>query len=249
MTRSSPRPVSLRHEQGRAYIAALLDYWIKRSDISYDKLSRIADWGLGERGLLSPSQISHIRNNDLMRPVPTRNLEGMAGANLAIWLWNHKGEDQALRRLGPHSTWKVEPESLDSAIWLPTHDDDTEPLTYGDFAEISAGILTMPYLTLDAAAANGPGLSERLSKLLNALAGGGTPAEGVSRVLAAYPITEPDRQRRLRDLMLGDHWTAAEVEAELYALSLAVSHLRALPLGSYGPDDLRAELLSRNDWS
>lgn len=243
VTSTSPRPVSKRHEQGRSYLASLVNYWLRRSELSHENLARIADWGCGEAGLLGASQVSHIRNRNLARGISARNLEGMAGANLAIWLWATKGEAGAKQRLGSHTSWKVESEWLDGAIWLPAPEHDTEPLTFGDFAELSVGLLTLPYLEQVALSpSEGVELSQRLSELLNALAGGGTPAEGIARVQKAYPITDPVRQRRLRDLLLGEHWTREELEEELFALAVAVNTLRCLPEGSYKPADLHAEL-------
>lgn len=237
------RSVSLRHEQGRSYLASLLNYWLRRSELSQDQFGKIVDWGLGEPGWLSSSQITHIRNRKLVRGVSSRNLEGMAGANRAIWLWHTVGQQGAWQELGPHTSWKVLQEWLDGAIWLPCADDETKPLTFGHFCEINAGMLQVPYLQdVSLSPTESAVLSKQLYSLLNELAGGGTPAEGIARVIAAYPVTDANRQRRLRDLMVGEPWTREELEREMYALSVAVSTLRGLEDGSYGPAALHAEL-------
>lgn len=240
---SHPRPATLRHEQGRSYLASLVNYWIRRSELTQRQLGLIADWGLGEAGWLIPSQISHLRNRDIVRGASAKSLQGLAGANYALWLWHTKGQRQAWQELGPHTGWKVQGEWLDGAIWLPTADDDTKPLGLGHFAEIGAGLIKLPYLKdVALSPTESIELSGRMAALLNDLAGGGTPAEGIARVLKAYPITEPTRQRRLRDLMLGDRWTREELEEEMYALAATVNSLRCLQEGSYGPADLHAEL-------
>lgn len=241
-----PRPVTQRHEQGRSYLALLVNYWMKRSELSHDQMARIADWGLGEAGWLSAPQLSHIRNRQLARGVSARNLEGLYGANRAIWLWQTQGQPAALRELGPHSSWRVDPESLDGAIWLPKAADDTAPLSYGDFAEINAGHqLQLPYLQdVALSPSEGADLSQRLYGLLNDLAGPGRPADGIARVLAAYPVADPERQRRIRDLMLGEWLTSEELEQELLALAQTISTLRGVPADHYTPADLHSELSS-----
>lgn len=220
-----------------------INYWLRRSELSHDEMGRIAGWGLGEAGWLSSPQISHLRNRNLAKGASARNLEGLAGANRAIWLWHAKGPAAAIQELGPHSTWKVEAEALDGAIWLPRPADDTQPLTYGDFAELNAGLLTLPYLQdVNLSPTESVDLSSKLSELLNSLAGTGTAAEQIARVLKAYPIQDADRRHRLRDLMLGEPWTREELEGEMYALAATVNNLRCLQEGEYKPADLHAEL-------
>lgn len=242
---SSPRsrPVTLRHEQGRSHLASLLNHWLRNGELSHEQLSRIADWGLGEAGWLSPSQISHLRNRNMARGANAKNIEGLTGANHAIWLWQSAGPEQAIKALGPHSTWQVDAEWLDRAIWLPEPGSTTEPLSYGDFAEVNAGRLKLSYLDGQSLS---PGeatdISQRLSDLLNSLAAGGTPAEGFARILDAYPLEDQARRERLRDLLLGSIWSREELEAELYALAVTVATLRGKELSSYGPAELHAEL-------
>lgn len=236
------RPVTLRHEQGRSHLAGLINYWLRRGGLSHRQLAQIADWGLGESGWLTSTQISHLRNRNMARGATARNLEGLAGANQAIWLWQTKGPEHAVKALGPFSAWQVQERWLDDAIWLPV-DDSIEPLGYADFAEINAGRLQLSYMDGQSLSdTESDDLSQRLSDLLNSLAAGGTPAEGFARILAAYPLEDQARRDRLRDLLLGAIWSRQELEAELYALAVTVATLRGLPVSSYGPADLHAEL-------
>ena len=247
MPQPSPRsrPVTIRHEQGRSHLASLINYWLRKADLSHEQMARIADWGLGEAGCLSASQLSHLRNRNVARGASARNIDGLAGANRAIWLWQEKGEQRAIKLLGPYHAWRVEPEWLDGAYWLPAEDDPAQPLEFADFALIDAGHLRLPYLegqTLSPT--ESPDLSMRLSELLNGLATGGTPAEGIGRIMAAYPLEDQARRDRLRDLLLGAAWTREELEGELYALAVLVATLRGVPVSDYGPAELHAELSS-----
>lgn len=238
-----PRPVSLRHERGRSYLALVVNAWLRRSDLSLLEMSRIAGWGLGEDGCLSKSQLSQLKNRNIVRGASAKNLDGLAGANQAIWLWQERGEEEAIRRLGPPSSWQVTPEQLERSIWLHDPEFPDEALAYGDFAEIDAGYLQLPYL---GAAVLSPSeatsLSLALAKLLNGLAAGGTPMDGINKVLDAYVSDDPERRERLRDLMLGGLWTHEELEAELGALALMVARLRGVPASEFGPYELHAEL-------
>ena len=241
------RPATLRHEQGRSYLAMLVNWWLKRSDLSQDRFSRIVDWSLGEAGWLSGPQISHIRNRQLARGVNAKSIEALTAANHALWLWHTKGPQVAIAELGPFSSWGVTEESLDGATWLPRADDETRPLSYGDLCEIVAGRLVLPYLqgeSLTLSPSEGERLSVLLSGLLNDLAGAGRPADGIARVLAAYPVDEPERRRRIQGLMLGELLSSEELQEELYALAITVATLRGVEPGSYGPAALHAELSS-----
>lgn len=237
-----PKPVTLRHEQGRSHLASLVNYWLRKADLSHEQLSRIADWGLGEAGCISPSQISHLRNRNVARGASARNLDGLAGANRAIWLWQADPE-RAIKALGPHHGWKVEREWLDRACWLPAEDEPSQPLDFADFAAIDAGHLKLGYLgQMVLSPSESAEISAKLTDLLNSLGGSGTAMEQIQRVLTAYPLTDPARRERLRDLMLGGQWSREELEQELYALAATVNNLRCLQEGTYGPADLHAEL-------
>lgn len=238
-----PKPISRRHEEGLSYLASLLNWWMSRAGLSHDQLSRLAEWGGGESHLIIPSSISHLKRRNMSRGPSARQLEGLAAANRAIWLWQQKGEAAAIKELGPHTGLGIEAARLDGAIWLPTPEDDRIPLDYLDFVALAAGLLQLPYLQHQALSpSESVELSRQLGDLLNSLAGGGTPAEGIARVLAAYPLDDPDRRRRIRDLMLGEELSTEQLEEEMHALAVTVGSLRGLPEGSFRALDLHAEL-------
>lgn len=241
----SPRskPVTLRHEQGRSHLASLVNYWLRKAGLSHEQLARIADWGCGEANCISKSQISHLRNRNVARGASPRNLDGLAGANRAIWLWQAKGPDAAIKALGPHHSWNVEREWLDRAIWLPAEDEPSQPLDFADFAAIDAGHLKLGYLgQMVLSPSESAEISAKLTDLLNTLGGSGSAMEQIARILAAYPLTDPTRRERLRDLMLGGTWSREELEQELYALAVLVATLRGVTPASYGAAELHAEL-------
>lgn len=238
------RPASERHERGRSHLASLLNYWLRQSQLSHDQLGALADWGLGESGWLIASQISHIKGARLTRGLPAKACDAMAAANRAIWLWHERTPEAAIKELGPHSSWKVQQEWLDGAIWLPSEERQGRPLDFCDFARLSAGWLRLSYLGTMALSDNEAlDLSQQLSDLLNTLVAGTTPAAGMQRILEAYPITDDQtRAAGVRDLLLGGHWSREHLEAELYAMAVTVATLRGVPLSSYGPIELHAEL-------
>lgn len=241
-----PRLATQRHEQGRAHLGTVLNWWLKRSDLSHERMARIADWGLGDNGFLIASQISHLRRRNVVRGASSKALDAMAGANRAIWLWHTAGPRGAAQELGSHLAWEIEPEWLDGATWLPKPEDDTKPLDFVDFCQINSGYLTLPYLEPVALSPRESAVTgAEVADLLNRLAAGGTPAEGIARVLAAYPVDDVGRQQRLRGLMLGEPWSTEELEGEMLALAMTISTLRCLPEGSYGPAELHAELSSQ----
>lgn len=237
------RPASERHEQGRSHLAGLLNYWLRQGQLSHDQLGAIADWGLGESGWLIASQISHIKGSRLTRGLPAKACDAMAAANRAIWLWHERGPAAAIKELGPHSSWNVTEEQVERAIWLPS-EERQGPLDFCDFARLSAGWLRLGYLgTMALTDYEASDLSERLSDLLNTLVAGTTPAAALQRILEAYPITDDQaRAEGVRDLLLGGHWSRERLEAELYAMAVTVATLRGVPLSSYGPIELHAEL-------
>lgn len=238
------KPASERHEQGRSHLASLLNYWLRQSGFSHEQLGSLADWGLGESGWLIPSQISHIKGRRLTRGLPAKACDAMAAANRAIWLWHEQKPEAAIKELGPHSSWGVTEETLEQAVWLPSEEKQGQPLDFCDFARLSAGWLRLSYLGTMALSDNeAADLSQRLSALLNALVEGTTPAAAMQRILDAYPITDDQtRAEGVRDLLLGGHWSRAHLEAELYAMAVTVATLRGVPLSSYGPIELHAEL-------
>jgi hypothetical protein len=243
MATPRPRPATLRHERGRTNLASLLNWWMRRAHFSHDQLARIADWGMGEVGCLSSPQISHLRNANVAKGASGKHLDAMAAANHAVWLWQTAGEEQAVKELGPYSSWGVQPEWLKDACWLESDRHQGAPLSFGEFCEVNAGRLELSYVTdVALSPTESTQLSHRLMELLNDLAPGATPVEGIRGVLAAYPLEDPERRARLQDLMLGGQWSRIELEEELYAVAMTVATLRGDPPGSYGPVQLHAEL-------
>jgi hypothetical protein len=229
-------------------MSMLLNYWLTHSRLSFDQLIAIANWGLGEAGMLDKSALSRLKSGFKPRSASYRQIDAMAGANYAMWLWHEKGAERAKDVLGPYGSWGVRPEWMDDAKWLPHPEDSSEPLQFADFAEIVVGLLQLPYLgptplTLpEAREASG-----RLAALLDQLcADRGWGPLGVGKLQQAYPVADHIRVHKLRRVILGEHqYSPDELESELMALAEIVRQVRRLPEGTYGPAELQAELLGR----
>jgi hypothetical protein len=237
-----------RHGQGTEQLAALLNHWLGRSGMSHDQLVAIAAWGLGEQGIFDSTAISRIRNSRQVRGANWRHLDALAAANEAIYLWQTGGERKAWAKLGPHSGWGIRDQWLDDGYWLPHPDHPDRPLRFADMAEVLAGYLDLPYLN---AASLSPAEARRMSDGLSALLEeliverGWGPKRGSEELIEAYPVEDKARQRRLKALIVGDTTLSREeLEAELHAIAEMIRVVRGLRPGSYGPDQLRAELLS-----
>jgi hypothetical protein len=233
-----------RYEKGVANLAALMNYWLGRSGLSHSDLDAIASWGMGERSMLDGGLISRIRNAKQSRGASLKHLDGLAMANYALWLWHVKGREVAIKRLGPFSGWGLTPELLDNAQWLPCADDEGQPLDLGDLALLLVGRLELPYLAGQVSAGQAKRMNDRLGELLDELVAenGWSPREAWQRFAEAYPATDTPRRERLRELLLGEPFTQAELELELAALSEMIRQIRRLE--QYGPAELQAELLS-----
>lgn len=181
-----------------------------------------------------------------MRGAGLRHLDAFSEGNRAIWTWHTAGPEAAIKQFGPHSTWKVKPEWVDAAIWLPKADDPTMPLDLGDLAMLLMDRLDLPYLGPQLLSpAKLQRMGQRVAELLDdeAAAQGWGPREAVSRFLAAYPSRDPVRQRKLRDLVTGaSELTSTELEMETAALAEMFRSIRDLE--SYTPADLQQELMS-----
>jgi hypothetical protein len=237
--------MSRRHTRGRAHFAQTIAWWITRSQFSYRQMQVLADWATGERRILIPSQIAHLRHANLRSPTLTL-FDALHELNCAIHQWHHATLAEVVEQYGPLPAG-VTHAILDSAVWLPQPDHDN-PLTYCQWVELFTGRLQLPYVdSITLSDREAVLISEELAELINsciaALQLG--PRDGIDRFLAAYPVSDKARQARLRDLvLLGRAMDPDEIEDELAALAVAVSSLRSLPEGSYGPGDLYAELVA-----
>jgi hypothetical protein len=242
------RVATIRHDQGIRQMSALVNYWLTHSALSYDQLLAIADWGIGEKGIIDKGSLSRLRTGSKLRGASFRQIDALSAANRAIWLWQVKGQDKALRTLGPHGGWGVREEWLEAASWLPHPDHPEEPLEFADLAEVMAGYLDLPYLGPTPLAANDARhASAALAPLLDRLTveqGWGSMA-GPRNLLAAYPVGDRGRQQRLRRVIAGElRLSPDELEGELHALSEMIRTVRGLKPGEYGPRELQDELLS-----
>jgi hypothetical protein len=246
-------PMTLAYdlERGAHWLAELLDYWVSRSGRSTRQMASIANWGLGERSPLESSIINRVKNRKLSASLQA--LVGMEACNRAIWLWHTEGQGGAWAQLGPHTAWHIKPEWLTESIWLPVPEDEQRPdeepyLVLHHFVDVLVGRLELPYLGSRLLLPGSQALSsEHLPALLDRVitSAGLGPMDGVRRLLAAYPAADDDRRERFRGVLLGEvQLTPDELKEELLAIAEAIRVLRGLPLGEYGPDDLRTELLA-----
>ena len=232
-----------RSEKGVQTLASLLNYWLATS--SHDKLAAILKWGNGGPTGLDGGSLSRIRNAKQNRGAGIKHLDAIAEANRAIWLWKQDPE-AAIRVYGPHSSWGVKAEWLDEICWLPAPaPNEDQPLDLGDLAMLLMSRLELPYLggQLLSPAKLGR-MTEQFGQLLEDEASerGWGPREATQRFLAAYPSTDPGRQRRLKEILMGGEITANELELELAAFAEMLRSIRQLD--TYTPAELQAELLS-----
>jgi hypothetical protein len=239
-------PLAQTLEQGEHWIRQVVAHWVDRSTCSLREMASIAHWGLGERTSFSHSIISRIANGKLGISLPP--LICLEAANRAAWLWHTKGAEAARAELGPPSTFKLTDAAIDGTIWLPVPGEEHHPLDLSDLVLIWAGRLELPYLGARLLLPGGqPNLSDKLPRLLDAtiVAAGLSPMVGVRQLLAAYPAADEARRERFRSVILGElQLTRDELQDELLAVAEAIRVLRGLPLGSYGPAQLLAELLA-----
>lgn len=237
-------PATDRHNHGRAHLGHVLNYWLSKSNLTTRQLSRIADWGLDERGWLHDAKISQIRRNAFIRALPMRYLDAMGSANQAIWTWQCRGEQEALAKYGPPSKDRIKTEWLDRAIWLPHPDYPSEPLGPADWFDVATGYLELPQVASPVLApAEGPQLTDELCKLLSNLVATESYRDQVRHLVRLYPIADKERRDRFASVLIGaTTYESAEMEAELYAMSEVVRSLRGLTAKDYGPAELYAEL-------
>ena len=235
-----------RGERGVQALGQLVTYWL--APVTHSQLSAILEWAYGEPTGLTAGVLSRIRNVNQQRGAGLKHLDAMAEANRAIWVWHTMGPDVAVREFGPFSSWSIRPEWLDAAVWLPKADDPQRPLDLGDLAMLLVGRLELPYLgpTVMSPAESTHAI-RRLSDLLEQLAAqqGWGPREAMAQFLEAYPNQDRGRRQLLRDVVLGTaDLSPGDLELELAAIAEMIRVLRDLKPGTYGPADLREELLS-----
>jgi hypothetical protein len=240
------QPLAQTLEQGDHWIRQAVAYWVDRNTCSLREMASIAHWGLGERTSFSHSIISRIANGKLGISLPP--LIALEALNRAAWLWHTKGAEAARAELGPPSAFKLTDEAIDGTIWLPVPGEEHHPLDLMDLVAVWAGRLELPYLGARLLLpGEQPRLSEKLSPLLDAtiVAAGLSPMVGVRQLLAAYPAADDARRERFQAVILGQQQlTREELQDELLAIAEAIRVMRGLPLGSYGPAQLLAELLA-----
>jgi hypothetical protein len=234
-----------RLELGTQRLADLFNYWFARSPyVGHRPMAAIIHWSINEATGFDSGILSRIRNGKQARGAGLMHLDAFACANRAIWLFQTQGEQAAIREYGPFSSWGVQPEWPSNAIWLPKPDDETQPLDLGDFANLLAGRLELPYLSGQMSAGQAKRANDRLGELLDELAAeqGWGPREAITRFVEAYPPTDHARCHRLKELLMGEQFTQAELELELAALAEMIRQVRGVK--GYGPGELQQELLS-----
>lgn len=237
-------PATDRHNRGRAHLGHVVNYWLARSNLSTRQLSRIADWGLDERGWLHDAKLSQIRRNMFIRALPMRYLDALGAANEAIWLWQCRGEAAAVSKLGPPPKDRVDPEWLTSAIWLPHPEFPTEPLSPADWFDLACGHLELPCVSSPILSPNeGPLITAEIRALLLSLVATESSRDQVRHLLRVYPVTDQERKDRLTSVLIGAvSYSKEQAEQELYALAEVVRALRGLTSLQYGPAELYSEL-------
>lgn len=237
-------PATERHNRGRAHFGHVVNFWLAKSGLTTRQLSRIADWGLDERGWLHDAKISQIRRNAFVRALPMRYSDACGAANQAIWTWQCRGQDEALAKYGPPEKDRVRPEWLDQAAWIAHPDYPSEPLGPADWFEVATG-----YLELDCVASpplapqEGPQLADEACKLLLSLVATESQRDQVRHLVRLYPVPDKERRDRFAAVLIGATvWDSSEMEHELYPLSQVVRALRGLSGKDYGPTELYAEL-------
>ena len=200
----------------------------------------MACWGLGQRGWLGGSGISRLRNMKFENGPTIRHLAALAAANHACWLWQVKGEAAAIKALGPHGAFRLTAPQLKQAIWLPIPGTDA-PLAAGDWLNLALGRLELPYVgAVECSPREAARATARLCDLLNAEVRHLPLREAMTTIMRAYPVQEPHRRTRLRELVLSQQTLSpADLEEELLAFSELIGTLRGQALT---PADLMREL-------
>lgn len=246
-SRASRLTLARRHAMGRAAMAQAIAYWTTRSGLSYQQFQSLGDWASGEKRLLIGSQLARMRHAGVRSPHMSV-FEGLYLTNQALANWQHDSTE-ALRTYGPLSAYSnLSPEALDGAFFLYRPDAPSEPLTFCDWINLFTGRLELPYI--DSVVLNERDtakLVEELATLVNDVIAelGLGPRDGIARFMDAYPVKDPGRRQRLKELVLfGTGMDPAEMEDEMAAVAETIRSLRNLPPDSFGPTQLYSELTS-----
>lgn len=238
-----------RHEEGQREFSRLLKYWLKSSDLTLRQFCCICHWAAGEPNWITSGPLSRLINGEVQK-IPLVKLDLFSVTNHAIWTWKVEGSLKATEIFGPLEQWMVKSEYLEGAIWLPGCRDEESPLQLGGFSEIVCRKLSLPYLPEESDPSEDGNMSEALSILLNELVLnlGLSPREGLDALIDALPPSDSYSQDEVskdfvRKILMGANFSASVVERELPRLAPMVESLRGLPKGSYGPPNLRGELL------
>jgi hypothetical protein len=242
----APRRIAVakRLSSGRAHFASVLNWWLARCNYSHTQIGAIADWALAHDGWLISSQISHLRNNHIQRPSFT-NLEALAAVNQVLALWHVEGPRETFHQHGPFSDPNLTEELLERGECLK-HPTTDEPLDFAGFCELFVGRIKLQQASvIDFLDHDAKRISEELGILLDDLAAssGLSPRDAIAQVLLHYPCDDRKRCERLKAVMLGTEvYTPQQVREEMFSLSELVRAFRGLPEGTYGPEELLAEL-------
>ena len=243
---ATDKPFNARHEAGKARIAALIQYWLPKTQLSQDQINAIVSWGLGQANGLESSKISQLRNERVQKP-SLKDLDALATLNRVIHCWQVEGPEAARERWGPPSAYGVQEEWLDKACWVSDPKFPADPLLFADICDLFAGYLELPLPGIhEAGTSHATRMSDALSDMLDAdlVRLNLPPRYAFERLLSCYPdqsATVPIT--KLRAVVMGDDsYSPTEFDAELVNLAETVRVLRGLPVGCYGPGDLRDEL-------
>jgi hypothetical protein len=237
-------PATDRHNRGRAHLGHALNYWLGRSGLTTRQLARVADWGMEETGWLQDAKIAELRRNRFSRPLSTSYCDAMGAANEALHCWQVKGQDAAVDRYGLPANFNVKDDWLDTAHWLAHPEYRDDPLGPADWFEIATGRLQLDYVQSPVLApGEGQQITEELCQLLFGLVPDLSSRDQLRKLLKCYPTADQSRRDLLVSVLNGAAtYSSEQFEAELYALSQMVRHLRGFMARDYGPVELYAEL-------
>lgn len=231
-----------RHLEGRAHLGHVLNWWLRRCNITHSMATALAAWVCGDSTWLQGSQLSHLRNGRMRTP-QLKLMEGLAGLNEAFAAWKIDGPEACRKRWGPLPDNAPAPFVMDEAVFL-WHPDDLErmqPLVFRDFCDLFVGYLRLPYVD-DGVVSPGQSrlISDRISEELDMwMLGEGSVRAAMMTLADLYPGT-PARLDKLRRVAQGlESYTSDELEDEAYALGELFSAIRGRQIT--GPE-LYAEL-------